>query len=251
MSYISQPTSKTSTSVKLDHVWKRFHKQKQRTFKELLPALIKGEKAIDSFWALSDVSASINQGETFAIIGKNGSGKSTLLKMIAGVSRPTQGSIAVKGRIAPLIELGAGFHPELSGTENIFLNGIILGMTRREVEAKFDQIVNFAELWDFIDQPVKHYSSGMYLRLAFAVAVHTNPDVLLVDEILSVGDEVFQKKCLQRIHEFIEAKKTIVLVSHDLDVIKAMATQAMILKQGKVVFHGTPAQAIQHYRSEV
>lgn len=211
--------------ITISNVSKLFHKQKQRTFKELIPALLGGENAIESFWVLENISFEIEPGETIGLIGVNGSGKSTLLKLIAGVSKPTKGTVKVTGRIAPLIELGAGFHPELSGRENVFLNGVILGMRRVEIEQKFDQIVDFAELWEFIDQPIKHYSSGMYLRLAFSVAVNTSPDILLIDEILAVGDVSFQKKCLEKIKMLIESGVTIIFVSHNLDLVKSISNR--------------------------
>lgn len=225
--------SETAIAIKIDHVSKLFHRQKQRTFKELIPALVGGEAAVETFWALQDINLEIKKGETVGIIGPNGSGKSTLLKLIAGVSKPTKGSITVNGRIAPLIELGAGFHPELTGRENVMLNGVILGMSKKEIESKFETIVNFAELWEFIDQPVKHYSSGMYLRLAFAVAIHTDPEILLVDEILAVGDAGFQKKCYQRIDDFKIQGATIIMVSHDMSSIKKHTNKCLSLSLGK------------------
>lgn len=237
-------------SITITHVSKLFRRQKQRTLKEMLPALTKGKKnVIDSFWALKDVSLKIAQGETFGIIGPNGSGKSTLLKLIAGVSQPSQGTISVSGQIAPLIELGAGFHPELTGKENVYLNGVILGMKRTDIEAKFKSIVDFAELWEFIDQPVKHYSSGMYLRLAFAVAIHTNPDILLIDEILAVGDAAFQEKCLAKMHQFHDQGKTIIMVTHSLDSVASFCTSAAYLKNGHVQHLGAPEEVIQAYRN--
>jgi ABC-2 type transport system ATP-binding protein len=222
-------------AIELNHVSKLFRRQKQRTVKELLPALFGGKSAIESFWALNDIDLTILQGETVGITGPNGSGKSTLLKLIAGVSQPTKGTLKINGRIAPLIELGAGFHYELTGRENVFLNGVILGMTRKEVAEQFEAIVNFAELWDFIDEPVKHYSSGMYLRLAFSVAVHTNPQILLVDEILAVGDEAFQEKCLAKMVEFQKANVTIIFVSHDSKLVKSFSTKIITMAKGEVL----------------
>lgn len=222
----------SEASISLHNVSKLFRKQKQKTFKEFLPALFGGQSTSETFWALSDVSLEIKKGETFGIIGPNGSGKSTLLKLIAGVTKPTKGSITVNGRIAPLIELGAGFHPELTGRENVVLNGVILGMKRVEVEKKFKEIVDFAELWEFIDQPVKHYSSGMYLRLAFAVAVHTDPEILLIDEILAVGDAAFQAKCHKRMEEFHQQQKTIIFVTHSMDVVTRYCQRAAFLQKG-------------------
>ena len=224
----------SEASISLHNVSKLFRKQKQKTFKEFLPALFGGQSTSETFWALSDVSLEIKKGETFGIIGPNGSGKSTLLKLIAGVTKPTKGSITVNGRIAPLIELGAGFHPELTGRENVVLNGVILGMKRVEVEKKFKDIVDFAELWEFIDQPVKHYSSGMYLRLAFAVAVHTDPEILLIDEILAVGDAAFQAKCHKRMEEFHQQQKTIIIVTHSMDVVTRYCQRAAFLHKGSL-----------------
>lgn len=228
-------TEKNQVVIKIDHVSKLFRLQKQRTFKELIPALLGGKKAIESFWALKDINLEIKKGETIGIVGPNGSGKSTLLKLIAGVSNPTKGKLEVNGRIAPLIELGAGFHPELTGRENVFLNGVILGMSRDEIKKKFQAIVDFAELSEFIDQPVKHYSSGMYLRLAFSVAVHTNPDILLVDEILAVGDSAFQKKCFARMEEFKGKGVTIILVSHNTEQVRKFCEKVVYLNDSKLV----------------
>lgn len=241
----SEPTS--PSAITISHVSKLFRRQKQRTFKEMLPALIGGKKVVDSFWALNDINLEIKKGETIGIIGPNGSGKSTLLKLIAGVSQPTKGSVAVHGRVAPLIELGAGFHPELTGRENVYLNGVILGMNRKEVESKFKDIVDFAELWEFIDDPVKHYSSGMYLRLAFAVAVHTDPEILLVDEILAVGDESFQTKCMNSLTRFHEEGITIVMVSHSLSLIELFCQKTCFLHKSRLIYFGTTSQAVEKY----
>ncbi len=222
-------------TIQLSGVSKLFFKQEQKTFKEFLPALFSGKKTREWFWALKDINITINPGETVGIMGPNGSGKSTLLKLIAGVSRPTEGKIETAGRVAPLIELAAGFHPELTGRENVYLNGIILGMSRKEVDAKFQEIVDFAELWDFIDSPVKHYSSGMYVRLAFAVAVHTEPDILLLDEILAVGDVKFQAKCFPKIKDFKKKDVTIILVSHDAKQVKAFCERVITIDHSKLV----------------
>lgn len=237
----------SEASISLHNVSKLFRKQKQKTFKEFLPALFGGQSTSETFWALSDVSLEIKKGETFGIIGPNGSGKSTLLKLIAGVTKPTKGSITVNGRIAPLIELGAGFHPELTGRENVVLNGVILGMKRVEVEKKFKDIVDFAELWEFIDQPVKHYSSGMYLRLAFAVAVHTDPEILLIDEILAVGDASFQAKCMAKMHEYREQGRTIIIVTHAMETVSSFCERAVFLKQGQVQIMGEAKSVVEAY----
>lgn len=227
-------TVPSDIAIKLANVSKLFFKQEQKTFKEFLPALFTGKKTREWFWALKDINLEIKPGETVGIMGPNGSGKSTLLKLIAGVSRPTKGSVETAGRVAPLIELGAGFHPELTGRENVYLNGIILGMSRREVKAKFSEIVDFAELWDFIDSPIKHYSTGMYLRLAFSVAIHTDPDILLLDEILAVGDEKFQEKCLKKIDEYIKQGTTLLFVSHDPKLVKRICNRTIILQKGVI-----------------
>lgn len=241
-------TAPSDIAIKLANVSKLFFKQEQKTFKEFLPALFTGKKTREWFWALKDINLEIKSGETLGIMGPNGSGKSTLLKLIAGVSRPTEGSIEVVGRVAPLIELAAGFHPELTGRENVFLNGIILGMSRSEVTAKFKAIVDFAELWDFIDSPVKHYSSGMYVRLAFSVAIHTDPDILLLDEILAVGDAKFQAKCFKRLRSLQDQGKTIIYVSHDAKSVQDFCTRAILINQSQLMRIGSPDEICALYR---
>lgn len=231
------------------NISKEFSHQKQKTLKELFHAIIIGEPTRDKFWALKNVSFNLKRGETLGIVGKNGSGKSTLLKLLAGVSKPTKGSIEINGSIAPLIELGAGFHPELSGRENVFLNGVILGLKRAKIEALFDDIVAFAEIEDFIDQPVKHYSSGMYLRLAFAVAIHTNPDILLVDEILAVGDEAFQKKCLKAIKKLVDSGTGLIFVSHSPELLSAYTKRAILLDKDYPPEYGTTSDMLKIYRN--
>ena len=206
--------------IEFKNVTKKFSFNKQKTFKEFIPALLGRKQTKTMFTALDDISFNIFPGETVGIVGPNGSGKSTILKLIAGVTAPTSGTIAVHGRVSPLIELGAGFHPELTGHENVFLNGSILGLSQKEIKQNFKSIVDFAELWEFIDQPVKHYSSGMYMRLAFAVAIHTNPEILLIDEVMAVGDIQFQKKCFKVMHKFKKQGVTIILVSHVIENIK-------------------------------
>jgi len=190
----------------------------------------------------------MDRGETVGLIGRNGSGKSTALKLIAGVMAPTEGEVRVAGRVSPLIELGAGFHPDLTGRENVRLNASILGMTGREIDEQFGSIVDFAELWDFIDTPVKRYSSGMYVRLAFAVAVHTNPEVLLVDEVLSVGDAYFGEKCIEKMYEFQKNGTTIVVVSHSLDLVEQFCERAIWLEHGRVVAEGPSRDVAKRYR---
>ena len=227
---------------------KKYYLQKQKTFKEFLPALFTGHSWAKDFWALTDINFSIRRGESLGIIGKNGAGKSTLLKLIAGVTSPTKGSIRINGRVAPLIELGAGFHPELTGKENIYLNGSILGLKKTEIDEKFDEIVEFSELRDFIGQPIKHYSSGMYMRLAFSVAIAETPEILLIDEIFAVGDIPFQKKCIERMKEFKKNKVTMVIVSHSLDYIKEFCEKGLVLQDGKQVYFGSLNQAITAYQ---
>ena len=200
---------------------------------------------------LKNISLTIEKGETVALIGRNGCGKSTLLKLIAGIYFQDNGKLRVKGRISPLIELGAGFHPEFSGRENVFINGQILGLSLTYLRKRYDEIVKFAGIGHFIDLPVRIYSSGMYMRLAFSVAVNVDPDILLIDEILGVGDADFQKKCQIKLDEFKHKGKTIVLVTHNLDVVKAWATRAIYLKNGKIVFDGAPAEAIKMYQQDV
>ena len=206
-------------AIELDHVSKVYRRHgRRRQFATLKSALLSGSlvrhlRPDESFSALRDVSVSVPKGACFGVIGRNGSGKSTLLKLVAGITKPTSGSVRVHGRVSALIELGAGFHPEISGRENVFINGIMLGLSRREISDRFDEIVEFAELEDFIDAPVKTYSSGMYMRLGFAVAINVDPDILLVDEVLAVGDEGFSLKCLDKFAEFKRRGKPILLVS--------------------------------------
>jgi len=233
----------TKPIISFTNVTKRFTLTSQKTFKEFLPALFLGEKTHDSFIALDNLTFDINPGETVGIIGPNGSGKSTILKLVAGVMSPTSGKVKVRGKVSPLIELGAGFHPELSGRENVYLNGAILGLSQKEISDYFQQIIDFAELWEFIDQPIKHYSSGMYMRLAFAVAVHVNPEILIVDEILAVGDTAFQEKCFKRMEEFKKNGVTILYVSHSLESVKSFCTRALYIKHGQLVADTTPADS--------
>ena len=203
------------------------------------------------FWALRNVSFDIKQGESVGFIGRNGAGKSTILKLLAGVTKASSGQVEVQGKVAALIEVGAGFHPELTGRENIYMNGSILGMKKAEIEDRFDSIVRFAELELFIDTPVKHYSSGMYVRLGFAVAAHTNPDIFLIDEVLAVGDEGFQKKCLGVLAAHNSAGKTMVFVSHELHKIEEVCTRCIYIDHGEIRFDGSPRQAIVRYRDDL
>ncbi len=219
-------------------------------FKRFLKQSPSPHSSQEDFWALKDLSFEIKQGNVVGIIGRNGAGKSTLLKILSRITEPTTGRITLRGRVASLLEVGTGFHPELSGRENIFLNGAILGMTRQEIRRKFDEIVSFAEVEQFLDTPVKRYSSGMYVRLAFAVAAHLEPEILVVDEVLAVGDAHFQKKCLGRIESVANEGRTVLLVSHQMDVIKRLATVSMLLKNGTVAMFGQPDIVIQRYMSE-
>ena len=208
-------------------------------------------KADETFEALKGVSFDVAKGRTYGIIGRNGSGKSTMLKCVAGITRPTRGTVTVDGRISALIELGAGFHPEISGRENVFINGIMLGLSKKEITKRFDEIVRFAELEDFIDAPVKTYSSGMYMRLGFAVAIHVDPDVLLVDEVLAVGDEGFTHKCLDKFGEFRRRGKTILLVTHSLGLVERFCDEALWLEGGKVRATGDPRRVVGAYVTAV
>jgi lipopolysaccharide transport system ATP-binding protein len=205
----------------------------------------KGSK--EEFWALKDVSFEIKQGDRVGIIGRNGAGKSTLLKVLSRITEPTSGSIRIKGRVASLLEVGTGFHPELTGRENIFLNGAILGMSRVEIQRKFDEIVDFAEVEKFLDTPVKRYSSGMYVRLAFAVAAHLEPEILIVDEVLAVGDAQFQKKCLGKMQNVASEGRTIIFVSHQMAAISNLCSSCIMLQKGELIFAGKTEHAIQKY----
>jgi ABC-type polysaccharide/polyol phosphate transport system ATPase subunit len=234
-------------AVRFDSVSKRYRLREADTLKEFLPAVFRRELK-DPFYALRDLSFTIDRGDTVGIIGSNGSGKSTILKIIAGVTRPSEGIVQIKGRVAPLIELGAGFHVDLTGRENINLNGCILGMSNRQIRDRINSIVEFAELRDFMDTPVKHYSSGMYLRLAFSVAVHCEPDLLLIDEALAVGDEAFRVKCLQRVRDMQASGVTIVLVSHSLDMVREFCSRAILMSSGRKVAEGPVEDVIAEYR---
>lgn len=231
-----------SAAVVFEGVSKRFilEHERPRSFQEVMLRLVRPNTKSNRevFWALSDVNFTLEHGQTLGIIGANGSGKSTVLKLIGRIIQPTLGRITVNGRVSALLELGAGFHPDLTGRENIYLNGAIMGMSRRQVNERFDEIVSFAELERFIDVPVKHYSSGMYLRLGFSVAVHSNPEILLVDEILAVGDIEFQRKCLQRINELVRDGVTIVFVSHNLAAVRNLCQTAIWLDEGVVRAQG-------------
>ena len=235
--------------IKSENLSKIYNLQRQRTFKEFIPALFGGQKTKNKFNALSHLNFEIDKGESLGILGRNGSGKSTLLKIIAGVTKPSDGRITVNGKVAPLIELGAGFHPELTGRENVFFNGSILGIKKAEMEKLYPAIVEFSELEAFMDQPVKHYSSGMYMRLAFSVAVAEKPGILLVDEILTVGDIKFQEKCLKRIKEFQSQGSTLILVTHSHGQIEQYCQKILILDKSKQVFFGDTNEGIEKYNN--
>ncbi|MCI9857700.1 ABC transporter ATP-binding protein [Microbacterium proteolyticum] len=231
--------------VRLDRVLKRFRVRKDNSLKDRIVHLGRqGKRHREDFVAVNDVSIDIEAGTTVALMGANGSGKSTLLKLIGGILSPTSGEVHTRGRMAALLELGAGFHPDLSGRENIYLNASILGLTRAEVDERFDDIVEFSGIADFIDTAVKFYSSGMYVRLAFSVAIHTNPDVLLVDEVLAVGDEAFQRKCMDRIAQFRADGCTIILVSHSAQQVAELCDRGIVLRKGQIVHDGDVDEAI-------
>ena len=240
-----------ATAVSVDSVSKTFrlHHDRNQTLKAAL--LHRKRAAYEEFWALKDVSIEVPQGTTFGLIGENGSGKSTLLKCMAQILRPDKGSITTHGKVSALLELGAGFHPELSGRDNIFLNGSILGLGRKELTRRYDDIVAFAGLERFIDTPVKNYSSGMYVRLGFSVAINVEPDVLLVDEVLAVGDEQFQRKCAEKFAELRAAGRTIVLVSHALGSVRSMCDHAAWLDDGQLRSSGTASEVIDEYLATV
>jgi ABC-2 type transport system ATP-binding protein/lipopolysaccharide transport system ATP-binding protein len=220
------------------------------TFKEYMIRSLKRQVRMRTFWAVNDISLNIHWGEVFGFIGDNGAGKSTLLKVVARVLRPTKGRVIVRGKLAPLLELGAGFHPELTGKENIFLNGTLLGYSYDEMQEKYQQIVDFSELGGFIDAPIRTYSTGMYARLGFSVATAHEPDVLIVDEVLGVGDETFQHKCAERIAQFRQQGTSILLVSHSMALIESMCQRAAWLDHGKLMAVGKPDQVIQAYREK-
>lgn len=205
----------------------------------------------ERFWALRDINFEVNPGDVIGVIGRNGAGKSTLLKIMSRITDPTEGFIKIRGRLASLLEVGTGFHPELTGRENIFLNGAILGMRKSEIVGKFDEIVAFSEIERFLDTPVKHYSSGMYVRLAFAVAAHLNPEILVVDEVLAVGDMAFQKKCLGKMTEVSKGGRTILFVSHNMAAVQNLCHRGIVLSRGQLIFNGTAKEAIDHYLHSV
>jgi lipopolysaccharide transport system ATP-binding protein len=231
--------------------FKRYHPDRPRTFEQTFTRGLRRRKPVGRFWALRDVSFDLTAGEMVGVIGRNGSGKSTLLRLIGGVGRPDEGSVKVNGRIGALLELGAGFHLDLTGRENIFICGLVAGLTRREVEQRFDAIIAFAELEEFIDNPLRTYSSGMQMRLAFSVAVHTEPEILLIDEVLAVGDIAFQNKCLERINQFRANGCAMLFVSHDPTQIRQLCDKALWLRSGQVAAYGDPANVVEQYVAEM
>jgi ABC-2 type transport system ATP-binding protein/lipopolysaccharide transport system ATP-binding protein len=244
-------------AIEVDNVSRIYQKYSARhRFQTFKSALVKGDliksiKADELVTALDGVSFNVEKGRTLGLIGENGSGKSTMLKIVAGITKPSSGRITTVGKISALIELGAGFHPEITGRENVFINGIMLGLTKREISEKFDEIVSFAELEDFIDAPVKTYSSGMYMRLGFSVAINVNPDILLIDEVLAVGDASFIPKCLDRIDDFRRRKKTILFVSHGLDTVEKICDKVVFLKNGRIAAIGEPKRIVNAYLQDI
>ncbi len=229
----------------------RIYRERIDTLKEAVLGGFRHRKRHDEFWALRHASFEVGTGESVGLIGHNGSGKSTLLKLAAGVLKPTEGRVRVHGRVSPMIELAAGFDPDLSGRDNVFLNGVLMGYTRREMAARLDGIVEFSELGEFIDQPVKNYSSGMYARLGFAIAADVNPEILIIDEVLAVGDEQFQAKCMARIRDIRQRGCTIFYVSHSMDTVAELCDRVLVLHHGALVFDGPPAPAIERFRTLV
>ena len=243
-------------ALRLDHVYKRFRRgEKHDSLRDLIPSLVKRavrrdrERALapEEFWVLNDISFDLRKGETLGIVGHNGAGKSTMLKHLSGIMEPTRGKIEVTGRLSALIEVGAGFHPDLTGRENVYLNGVILGMTRAEIKRKFDEIVQFAGLDEFIDTPVKRYSSGMFARLGFSVAAHLEPDILVIDEVLSVGDFAFQRKGLEKMRAIAKSGATVIFVSHNLQAVAEFCQRGILLERGRVIADGPTDQVVRQY----
>jgi ABC-2 type transport system ATP-binding protein len=243
-------SSAAPTVIRVSGASKRFVIRKEKSLKERLVNFGRSNAHKDDFWALRHIDLEIQAGSTVGLIGPNGSGKSTLLKLIGGILQPTTGTVEHRGRLAALLELGAGFHPDLTGRENVYLNASILGLSRKQTDSFFDGIIEFSGIEPFIDTQVKFYSSGMYVRLAFAVAVHVDPDVLLVDEVLSVGDEPFQRKCMDRIRQFQQEGRTIVVVTHSLDQVADLCDRAIVLEHGEVQVDGDPVDALRHLRAD-
>jgi ABC-2 type transport system ATP-binding protein len=249
---VEDKTSNAEQAIRLEDVSVRYRVPSERigTFKEYTIRFLKRQIQMRTFWALNNVSLDVRRGEVFGVVGNNGAGKSTLLKVVARVLRPTKGRVVVWGRVAPLLELGAGFHPELTGKENIFLNGALLGFSHHETLEKFDQIVEFSELGEFINAPIRTYSTGMYARLGFSVATASEPDVLIVDEILGVGDETFRKKCQARIETFRQRGSAILLVSHDMPTVHGLCQRVAWLDHGILMMVDEPDRVIKAYRDK-
>lgn len=253
------PLSQVDPAIQFDGVYKKFRRGELfDSLRDLVPALvgrIKNKNEIEKnrkeFWALNDVTFKVNRGEAFGIIGHNGAGKSTLLKHLTGIMNPSRGSIKINGRLSALIEVGAGFHPDLTGRENIFLNGTILGMKKAEIKRKLDEIIDFSGLADFMDTPVKRYSSGMYARLGFAVAAHVEPDILVIDEVLSVGDHVFQRKSVNKMMEIIKSGVTVVFVSHNLRAVAELCDRTILMDHGQIVNQGKTEDVVRAYLDSV
>jgi len=251
------PTSfDESVAIRLENVSKRYRLRRQQSLRSLAGSrrgrLLRRDghhREQDYCWALKDVSFEVQQGEMLGIVGPNGAGKTTILKLLSKITRPTSGKFMTNGKLSALIELGAGFHPDLTGRENVYLNGVILGLTSREIKKRFDEIVAFAELEHYIDTPVKRYSSGMYVRLGFAVVAHIDPEILLVDEVLAVGDLAFQAKCRKRIRELVQRGVTIVFVSHNLHAVNYLCPRTIVLEKGQIVYAGDTGKAIDFYRA--
>jgi homopolymeric O-antigen transport system ATP-binding protein len=239
--------------IEFDKVSKRFtlHKDSRTTIQERVAGLFRPRARGEEFWALRDVSFSVGQGQSLGMVGHNGAGKSTALKLMTRILDPTSGTVRLRGRVAALLELGSGFHPDLSGRENVFLNGSLMGFSRREMQSRLEEIVEFAEIGEFIDMEAKHYSTGMYTRLAFAVATAVDPDILITDEVLAVGDEAFQRKCMERIYRFRQLGKTIIFVSHALDTVRLLCDQAVWLDHGLARAVGPAGEVIDAYLAEV
>jgi len=239
--------------IEAHSIWKQYRRPhvKASTLKEAIIALLQGKRGYDEFWALRDIAFSMEKGEAVGLVGANGSGKSTLLGILARVLRPTRGSVAVNGRVCPLLELGTGFHPDLTGRENVFLNSSLLGLSHKETAARYDDIVDFAELHDFMAAPVKTFSTGMVVRLGFSVAAHMDPDILLVDEILGVGDEHFRHKSFARMVELKQQGKTICVVSHNLDSIELFCKRAIWIDAGRLIADGEVSDVVAQYRAAV
>jgi lipopolysaccharide transport system ATP-binding protein len=244
-----KPASRNGIRVRFENVWQRFRVIRERpdTLREVFTRAFRYGSRFEGFDALKEISFEIGEGEAVGIVGRNGSGKSTMLKIIAGVYRPTGGQVTVKGSVAPLIELSAGFQPELTGRENILINGLILGLSKREIQDREEGIVEFAELGDFIDSPVKQYSTGMVMRLAFGIAAEVDPDIILIDEILAVGDAAFQRKCIARIEEFRSRGKTLIFVSHAIQSVIQLCPRALLLHKGELLADGPVREIAERY----